>query len=531
MTCLDYRKLRWASVLFVVISATIIGGYVVRAQQCSSSCPETKAENQYALDKLAFPPGTVYLDMSNSIRNSTQGSQIIAALEVWNQVNQQLGVPVHFDTTTNPWSVPGQINLIHVWNTTLYDEEGNVDHWTTAQTVPNRYDTSTNTHYDVTVYFNTGGALEDPLNPGTSGPYFDQNLEGYDSIFKKVMEHETGHNLGLGHVASENCEQNGASVMNRAMPLCPNDRCGHVPTEDALLRVPNYQHPPPCGQAYDTCLQNGDCCSGICDGGQCWAQQECQTCGDPWAFGVSGENCSCPPGYDPIDGCCYDSFGGGGGGGECGDWCDWWTPCECGTCDSWGYGGFGMCGYIEPILIDVAGNNFQMTNQENGVVFDFFGHGNPQRISWIAVGSDDAWLVLDRNGNGTIDSGKELFSNVTPQSHPPVGSPRLGFLALSMYDQPAHGGNSDGQIDSRDRIFSQLRLWQDVNHNGLSEPSELHLLLELGVASISLDYRESRRQDRYENVFKYRAKVYGNNHQDLGRWAYDVYLLPGAPQR
>ena len=69
------------------------------------------------------------------------------------------------------------------------------------------------------------------------------------------------------------------------------------------------------------------------------------------------------------------------------------------------------------------------------------------------------------------------------------------------------------------------RLWQDVNHNGVSEPGEIHSLPALGVESISLDYRASRKKDRHGNEFRYRAKVNGRGSSDTGKWAYDVFLL------
>lgn len=70
------------------------------------------------------------------------------------------------------------------------------------------------------------------------------------------------------------------------------------------------------------------------------------------------------------------------------------------------------------------------------------------RLAWIQ--GDDAWLVLDRDGNGTIDSGLELFGNVTDQPRQPLGVFRNGFLALSVFDQPANGGNGDGVINASD---------------------------------------------------------------------------------
>lgn len=196
----------------------------------------------------------------------------------------------------------------------------------------------------------------------------------------------------------------------------------------------------------------------------------------------------------------------------------WW--CECGEPygeDGCGYSEDGTVNYCDnsPVVIDVQGNGFNLTDAAAGVNFDLRAIGIPIRTAWTEAYSDDAWLVLDRNGDGMINDGSELFGNFTPQPDAPN---KNGFLALAEYDKTASGGNSDGQITQADAIFPLLNLWQDINHNGVSESAELHSLSSLGVRSISLDYKEARRRDRFGNEFRYRAKVNDT------RWAYDVFL-------
>jgi len=174
-----------------------------------------------------------------------------------------------------------------------------------------------------------------------------------------------------------------------------------------------------------------------------------------------------------------------------------------------------------PILLDPSGEGFSLTNVENGVWFDLAAQGGLQKWSWTASNSTNGFLVLDRNGNGIIDDGTELFGSVTPQ--PPSEFPN-GFLALAVFDKPENGGNDDGFIDANDEIYSKLRVWVDKNHDGVSQPDELYSLSALSIARIDLQSEVKPRTDEYGNLFYLRARVWDGKGHRGGRWAWDVYL-------
>ncbi len=177
-----------------------------------------------------------------------------------------------------------------------------------------------------------------------------------------------------------------------------------------------------------------------------------------------------------------------------------------------------QCAENDPLIVSLGDARFLLTDRPGGVSFDLGADGKPEQIPWTRVQGDEAFLVLDRNFNGTIDDGNELFGDVTPQhasQHP------NGFEALAMFDDALSGGNEDGRISAEDRIFDRLQLWTDVNHNGFSEAVELHPLSAFGLEWIELDYEWSSRTDEYGNEFRFHSS---SGWTDGKRTVWNVFL-------
>jgi hypothetical protein len=191
------------------------------------------------------------------------------------------------------------------------------------------------------------------------------------------------------------------------------------------------------------------------------------------------------------------------------------SPCEdAGSDDDW-----------SPIVIDVGRNGFRLTSVEEGVRFDLNADGVPEQVSWTRRDSDDVFLAMDRNGNGTIDSGAELFGNATP-AYPgtDVTTPN-GFEALKFLELPDYGVNRpDEVLDVNDAAFGRLLLWRDANHNGISEVEELQSAAAAGVVSVGTEYTNKKRRDRYGNEFRQRGTVVWHDGPDF---CFDVWLRSG----
>lgn len=435
---------------------------------------------------------TVYINLGNL--NTEQRRQVTAAINAWNDANKTNGSFVSFSFNTPPSSTSFRLNF--QTGQTVADPQ-------TGQRPPAQLDRTNGIDGQgnlnrATVTFDP--SVQAPDQNGTLVQALNENTSS--DAFLKAALHELGHSMGFGegqqdpaHPSSGPCAASGqiptSTVMNG---MCgANDWGGNMPT---VVTPCDNQRVPTVNQYQ--CTLSASACS-------------------PRAFDLP----SC---------LCYDSPPGAGGGACPGVECNEGSGIQIDNCSyaggcPYGWINTGQCcqpAHIDPMVIDVDGSGFSLTDVPHGVQFDFFGIKKAFQLPWTAQRSTNAFLVLDRDGNGTIDSGRELFGNMTPQ---PKSSDANGFLALAEFDKSANGGNADGMIDQRDTIYGSLRLWQDSNHNGVSEATELHSLAALGVGTLELDYKLSRKTDEYGNQFRYRAKIKDSKGEQAGRWAWDVIFV------
>ncbi len=132
----------------------------------------------------------------------------------------------------------------------------------------------------------------------------------------------------------------------------------------------------------------------------------------------------------------------------------------------------------DPLVLDLDGDGFETVSADQGILFDHDGDGTRNGSGWVR--GDDGFLVLDKNGNGAIDNGAELFGVDTVKTN---GRKALdGFDALRDLDS-----NADGVFDANDTRFNDVRVWRDLNQDGVSQASELKTLAEHNIASINLN--------------------------------------------
>jgi hypothetical protein len=278
----------------------------------------------------------------------------------------------------------------------------------------------------------------------------------------------------------------------------------------------------------------GNCSSappGYCLNGLCYIAPERQSsyfdpdcsggsvyCNWDICFFYERLNGSCSPGAQ-----CYDSDNFSCGGTNCYAICGDDEQCVCGcqngvwSCE----GSVCSCG-SSPILINLKNNSAddRLTSAGAGVTFDLDANGFAERVAWTEAHSPAGFLVLDRNQNGIIDNGSELFGTATVKRDGSLA--QNGFDAMAEFDL-----NGDLRLDARDGVYGNLRIWLDSNHSGSSEPGELLTLAEARIVAILLDYEETKRKDRFGNSYRFEgtALVAKENNEDKQRRIFDVYLM------
>jgi hypothetical protein len=167
-----------------------------------------------------------------------------------------------------------------------------------------------------------------------------------------------------------------------------------------------------------------------------------------------------------------------------------------------------------PLVLSLRGG-YHMTSPAAGVSFDIDADGSAEEIAWTEPNGDVGFLAIDRNGNGRIDSGAELFGDSTTLTN---GVRALnGFEALADLDS-----NHDARIDKKDSSWPYLLLWFDTNHDGSSAATELVPIGKSGVTAISTDCTSAGKKDAFGNEFRLKGEFLLN---ETWHKCYDVYLV------
>lgn len=160
--------------------------------------------------------------------------------------------------------------------------------------------------------------------------------------------------------------------------------------------------------------------------------------------------------------------------------------------------------YCSPIVIDLGRNGIQLGEPGVGVRFDVNADGAREHVQWVRAGGDEAFLALDRSGNGLVDNGAELFGVGTPLVLEGRNAPN-GFVGLAQYDLRQLGGNDDGLITSEDAIWPQLRVWLDRDANGIATSGEMHTLQSQRITALETIPKVRKYVDAAGNLIPYWA--------------------------
>ncbi|HEX7151647.1 MAG TPA: hypothetical protein VF618_09185 [Thermoanaerobaculia bacterium] len=161
------------------------------------------------------------------------------------------------------------------------------------------------------------------------------------------------------------------------------------------------------------------------------------------------------------------------------------------------------CQY-SPIIINNGRGGYRLADATDPVIFDIDGDGAKERITWTARQEPMAFLALDRDGNGRIDGGRELFGNATLL--PTGAAAASGFEALRVLDD-----DQNGRLDAGDTAWATLILWTDADHNGASEPGEIVKLAATDITSLDLDSHASGRKDPSGNAYRFKSTLHRGN--------------------